>query len=117
MESGDPPRRTRSASVADDVVSHPASRELVTSDHVPPEALVARGRGEARKDTGNRPRLAGRRGGAPVSHVMQRRRCRGDDQGRTVETIADQGWTVFQIPSAPLGSWQPLDGARVVQIM
>jgi len=52
LESGDPPRRTRSASVADDVVSHPASRELVTSDHVPPEALVARGRGEARKDTG-----------------------------------------------------------------
>ena len=37
----------------------------MTSDHVPPEALVARGRGEARKDTGNRPRLAGRRGGAP----------------------------------------------------
>ena len=79
----------------------------MTSDHVPPEALVARGRGEVRKDTGNRPRLAGRRGGAPVSHVMQRRWCRG----------ADQGGTVFQIPSAPLGSWQPLDGARVVQIM
>ena len=88
----------------------------MTSDHVPPEALVARGRGEARKDTGNRPRLAGRRGGAPVSHVMQRRRCRGDDQGRTVETIADQGNGISNTVRPP-GSWQPLDGARVVQIM
>ena len=52
----------------DDVLSRPASRRLLAgAGHATPEALVARGRGEVRQGTGNRPRLAGQRGGAQCS--------------------------------------------------
>jgi hypothetical protein len=90
VESGDPPRRTRSASSTTSCRARRAG-SWRPSDHAPGGSLrVDRGCGEARQDTGGRPRSAGRRGGAPVSHGTQRRRRRGNDN--------DQGRTVNQIP-------------------
>ena len=116
MESGDSSRRTRSASPT---TSWHARRQGA-GDHVPwrlSRLSQSRGRSEAiqEEDTGNHPILAGRCGGAPASHGTQRRRRRGNDQGRTVNQMPTGGGRYFKYRPPPR-SWQPLDRACVVQI-
>jgi hypothetical protein len=79
--------------VVDSVMAYPvqlaeASRELVTSDHVPrrlSSLAVAAKRGRT-LDTRNHPRMAGRRGTARSGGGV-----RGDDQGRTVNQMPTRG--------------------------
>jgi len=71
----------------------PGDRELVTTSPGGSRLSQSRGRSEAiqEQDTGNHPILAGRCGGAPASHGTQRRRRRGNDQGRAVNQMPTGG--------------------------
>jgi len=110
VESGDkePGRHRRQRRVA------PSEQgELVTSDDVPPRlssrAVAARrGRTQEFVQIG---RTARRRSGEPrhAAEAAPRRRPGADG-----EPIADRGWTVFQIPSAP---WVLPSVGSSVQIM
>jgi len=90
------PSQKNQVGVAGDVVSRPASRELMTTDHVPRISFLA----GAVKRARTREIVQGCQAGAAAlrqaAEVAFAATTRADGKPN-----ADRGWTVFQIPSAP----------------